>query len=91
LQDKFLGVTYNNPERIKVDLKRFVIGYKNVVGETAPKDVYRKRKISGLSPFDRVAWETMTGIQENCVSSFISGWARTTAFCFNCRGIDAYR
>lgn len=38
--------------------------------KNAPKDVYRKRKSSGLSPSDRVAWETMTGIQEDHISSF---------------------
>ncbi|WJX41875.1 hypothetical protein P8452_29169 [Trifolium repens] len=43
---------------------------KNAVEKNAPKDVYRKRKISGLSPSDRVAWETMTGIQEDRISSF---------------------
>ncbi|MED6195197.1 hypothetical protein PIB30_035809, partial [Stylosanthes scabra] len=37
---------------------------KNTVEKSAPKDVYRKRKSSGLSPSDRVAWEAMTGIQE---------------------------
>jgi zinc finger FYVE domain-containing protein 26 len=43
---------------------------KNAVEKNAPKDVYRKRKSSGLSPSDRVAWETMTGIQEDHISSF---------------------
>ncbi|KAL5074247.1 hypothetical protein RYX36_013231 [Vicia faba] len=43
---------------------------KNAVEKNAPKDVYRKRKNSGLSPSDRVAWETMTGIQEDHISSF---------------------
>ncbi|BAT78232.1 hypothetical protein LR48_Vigan04g211500 [Vigna angularis] len=43
---------------------------KNTVEKNAPKDVYRKRKSSGLSPSDRVAWEAMTGIQEDRVSSF---------------------
>ncbi|MED6212503.1 hypothetical protein PIB30_083940, partial [Stylosanthes scabra] len=37
---------------------------KNTMEKSAPKDVYRKRKSSGLSPSDRVAWEAMTGIQE---------------------------
>ncbi|GAU28183.1 hypothetical protein TSUD_313420 [Trifolium subterraneum] len=41
-------------------------------------------------PFDRVAWETMTQIQENCLSSFFCRWARTTPLCFNGRGMDAY-
>ncbi|XP_073225030.1 uncharacterized protein [Cicer arietinum] len=43
---------------------------KNAVEKNAPKDVYRKRKSSGLSLSDRVAWETMTGIQEDRISSF---------------------
>ncbi|KAL1300935.1 hypothetical protein HN51_045559 [Arachis hypogaea] len=43
---------------------------KNTVDKSAPKDVYRKRKSSGLSPSDRVAWEAMTGIQEDRISSF---------------------
>lgn len=43
---------------------------KIAVERNAPKDVYRKRKSSGLSPSDRVAWEAMTGIQEDRISSF---------------------
>lgn len=43
---------------------------RNTGDKTAPKDVYRKRKSSGLSPSERVAWETMAGIQEDRVSSF---------------------
>ncbi|KAI9106384.1 hypothetical protein K1719_021912 [Acacia pycnantha] len=43
---------------------------KNTVEKNAPKDVYRKRKSSGLSPSDRVTWEAMTGIQEDRISSF---------------------
>jgi len=43
---------------------------KNGVEETAPKHVYWKRKSSRLSPSDRVAWETMTRIQEDCISPF---------------------
>ncbi|CAK8568297.1 unnamed protein product [Lathyrus sativus] len=34
------------------------------VAEIASKDVYRKRKSSGLCQSDRVAWERMTGIQQ---------------------------
>lgn len=34
------------------------------------KEVYRKRKSSGLTASDRVAWEAMTGIQEDHVSGF---------------------
>ncbi|RVW53979.1 hypothetical protein CK203_072976 [Vitis vinifera] len=43
---------------------------RNTGEKAAPKDVYRKRKNSGLSPSERVAWEAMTGIQEDRVSSF---------------------
>ncbi|XP_077246440.1 zinc finger FYVE domain protein isoform X2 [Tasmannia lanceolata] len=35
----------------------------------APKEVYRKRKSSGLTPSERIAWEAMSGIQEDCVYS----------------------
>ncbi|KAI5404308.1 hypothetical protein KIW84_051455 [Lathyrus oleraceus] len=45
-------------------LKRVSWAPKNVVAEIASKGVYRKRKSSGLSPFDRVTWEIMTGIQQ---------------------------
>lgn len=38
--------------------------------KNAPKEVYRKRKSSGLTPSDRVAWEAMTGIQEDHVSGY---------------------
>lgn len=38
--------------------------------KSAPKEVYRKRKSSGLTPSDRVAWAAMTGIQEDSVSSY---------------------
>lgn len=50
--------------------KAFSWAPKNTVDKNAPKDVYRKRKSSGLSPSDKVAWETMTGIQEDRISSF---------------------
>ncbi|XP_042498960.1 uncharacterized protein LOC122077177 [Macadamia integrifolia] len=33
--------------------------------KTAPKEVYKKRKSSGLTPSERVAWEAMAGIQED--------------------------
>ncbi|XP_010249786.1 PREDICTED: uncharacterized protein LOC104592245 [Nelumbo nucifera] len=36
----------------------------------APKEVYRKRKSSGLTPSERVAWEAMAGIQEDRVSTY---------------------
>ncbi|OUZ99912.1 hypothetical protein BVC80_9069g19 [Macleaya cordata] len=38
--------------------------------KTAPKESHRKRKNSGLSPSERVAWEAMTGIQEDRVSTY---------------------
>ncbi|XP_021275656.1 uncharacterized protein LOC110410336 [Herrania umbratica] len=49
---------------------------RNTGDKTAPKDVYRKRKNSGLSPSDRVAWEAMAGIQEDRVSSYADGQER---------------
>ncbi|KAM7490346.1 hypothetical protein LguiA_033267 [Lonicera macranthoides] len=43
---------------------------RNSGDKTAPKDVYRKRKSSGLPQSERVAWEAMTGIQEDRVSLY---------------------
>ncbi|KAK9273630.1 hypothetical protein L1049_018440 [Liquidambar formosana] len=43
---------------------------RNTGDKNAPKDVFRKRKSSGLTPSERVAWEAMTGIQEDRVSSY---------------------
>lgn len=43
---------------------------RNSGDKTAPKDVFRKRKSSGLTPTERVAWEAMAGIQEDHVSSY---------------------
>ncbi|KAG2699968.1 hypothetical protein I3760_07G212600 [Carya illinoinensis] len=43
---------------------------RNTGDKAAPKDVYRKRKSSGLTSSERVAWEAMTGIQEDRVSSY---------------------
>ncbi|XP_015874187.3 uncharacterized protein LOC107411162 isoform X1 [Ziziphus jujuba] len=43
---------------------------RNTGDKTAPKDAYRKRKSSGLTPSDRVAWEAMAGIQEDHVSTY---------------------
>ncbi|KAL2897846.1 hypothetical protein RDABS01_039628 [Bienertia sinuspersici] len=37
-----------------------------------PKEPYRKRKSSVLTPSEKVAWEAMTGIQEDHASSFSS-------------------
>ena len=49
---------------------------RNTGDKTAPKDAYRKRKNSGLSPSERVAWEAMAGIQEDRVSSYADGQER---------------
>ncbi|EOY29640.1 Zinc finger FYVE domain-containing protein 26 isoform 2 [Theobroma cacao] len=49
---------------------------RNTGDKTASKDVYRKRKNSGLSPSDRVVWEAMAGIQEDRVSSYADGQER---------------
>lgn len=43
---------------------------RNSGDKSAPKDTYRKRKTSGFMQSERVAWEAMTGIQEDRVSSF---------------------
>ncbi|TYH69442.1 hypothetical protein ES332_D05G056100v1 [Gossypium tomentosum] len=49
---------------------------RNTGDKTAPKDVYRKRKNSGLSPSERVTWEAMAGIQEDRVSAYADGQER---------------
>lgn len=43
---------------------------RNAGDKAAPKDAYRKRKSSGLTPSERVAWEAMAGIQEDHVSTY---------------------
>lgn len=43
---------------------------RNTGDKAAPKDVYRKRKSSGLTSSEKVAWEAMAGIQEDRVSSY---------------------
>ena len=43
---------------------------RNTGDKAAPKDTYRKRKSSGLTSSEKVAWEAMTGIQEDRVSSY---------------------
>ncbi|XP_030947314.1 uncharacterized protein LOC115971497 isoform X2 [Quercus lobata] len=43
---------------------------RNTGDKAAPKDAYRKRKSSGLTSSEKVAWEAMTGIQEDRVSSY---------------------
>ncbi|KAK4420008.1 hypothetical protein Salat_2413700 [Sesamum alatum] len=43
---------------------------RNTGDKGAPKDSQRKRKSSGLTQSEKVAWEAMTGIQEDRVSVF---------------------
>ncbi|KAL0312015.1 UNVERIFIED_CONTAM: hypothetical protein Sradi_5600800 [Sesamum radiatum] len=43
---------------------------RNTGDKGAPKDSQRKRKSSGLTQTEKVAWEAMTGIQEDRVSVF---------------------
>lgn len=43
---------------------------RNAGEKSAPKDVQRKRKSSGLTQSERVAWEAMAGIQEDRVSLY---------------------
>lgn len=43
---------------------------RNTGDKATPKDVYRKRKSSGLTASERVAWEAMAGIQEDRVCSY---------------------
>ncbi|GAB4854205.1 hypothetical protein Ancab_022789 [Ancistrocladus abbreviatus] len=43
---------------------------RNTGDKTTPKDTYRKRKSSGLMAPEKVAWEAMTGIQEDCAPSY---------------------
>ncbi|GFZ08428.1 hypothetical protein Acr_20g0002360 [Actinidia rufa] len=45
---------------------------RNTGDKTAPRETYRKRKSSGLTPTERVAWEAMAGIQEDRVSLYPS-------------------
>ena len=44
-------------------------GSRDTGEKPAPKDAYRKRKNSGLTPSERVAWEAMAGIQEDYAST----------------------
>lgn len=43
---------------------------RNTGDKGAPKDSHRKRKSSGLTQSEKVAWEAMTGIQEDRASVF---------------------
>lgn len=56
--------------------RAFSWGPRNNGDKDPPKDVYRKRKSSGLAPSERVAWEAMAGIQEDRVSSYADGQER---------------
>lgn len=50
--------------------RAFSWGPRNNGEKSAPKDTYRKRKSSGLTPSERVAWEAMSGINEDHVSIY---------------------
>ncbi|VVA15000.1 Hypothetical predicted protein [Prunus dulcis] len=53
---------------------------RNTGDRAAPKDVYRKRKSSGLTSSEKVAWEAMAGIQEDRASSYsVDGQERLPA------------
>lgn len=56
---------------------------KYAIEETAPRDVYRKRKSCRPSPSDRAARETMTGVQEDRISPFSADEKEQ-----DCRGMD---
>lgn len=43
---------------------------RNTGDKSTPKDGYRKRKSSGLTPSEKVAWEAMAGIQEDRASTY---------------------
>ncbi|KAG7572251.1 hypothetical protein ISN44_As09g006230 [Arabidopsis suecica] len=45
---------------------------RNAENRTTSKDVYRKRKNSGLGASERAAWEAMTGIPEDQGSSYLA-------------------
>lgn len=50
--------------------RAFSWGPRNSGEKTSSKDTYRKRKSSGLTTSERVAWEAMAGIQEERTSSY---------------------
>ncbi|CAL2234569.1 unnamed protein product [Prunus armeniaca] len=53
---------------------------RNTGDRATPKDVYRKRKSSGLTSSEKVAWEAMAGIQEDRASSYsVDGQERLPA------------
>ncbi|XP_031374174.1 uncharacterized protein LOC116188838 isoform X3 [Punica granatum] len=50
--------------------RAFSWGPRNGGEKGVPKDNQRKRKNSGISPSEKVAWEAMTGIQEDSMAPF---------------------
>ncbi|XP_074272051.1 uncharacterized protein LOC141595969 [Silene latifolia] len=61
----------NSFSNLQKEARRAFSWAPRTAGEKAPpKEPYRKRKSSGLSPAEKVAWEAMTGIQEDRVSSY---------------------
>ncbi|XP_030548723.1 uncharacterized protein LOC115753985 isoform X2 [Rhodamnia argentea] len=61
----------NSLSNLQKEARRaFSWGPRNAGEKNASKDVQRKRKSSGLSPSERVAWEAMAGIQEDSMTSF---------------------
>ncbi|KAL3745323.1 hypothetical protein ACJRO7_014433 [Eucalyptus globulus] len=61
----------NSLSNLQKEARRaFSWGPRNAGEKNASKDVQRKRKSSGLSPSERVAWEAMAGIQEDSLTSF---------------------
>lgn len=50
--------------------RAFSWGPRDTGNKTAPKDVQRKRKSSGLSPSEKIPWDAMSGIQEERVSLY---------------------
>ncbi|KAF8034628.1 hypothetical protein BT93_C0822 [Corymbia citriodora subsp. variegata] len=60
----------NSLSNLQKEARRaFSWGPRNAGEKNASKDVQRKRKSSGLSPSERVAWEAMAGIQEDSMTS----------------------
>ena len=74
----FVSSLSNLEKEARIDFSRAA---KNVVEETATKDVYKKRKNCGLYPSDRVAWETIIAIQQDHISSF-SAVKKNNSFLF---------
>ncbi|KAK9698114.1 hypothetical protein RND81_08G083600 [Saponaria officinalis] len=61
----------NSFSNLQKEARRAFSWAQRTSGDKAPpKEPYRKRKSSGLSPAEKVAWEAMTGIHEDRVSSY---------------------